>query len=57
MNRKYLVALLAVALVLVVFRVGYSLTQWGDSQDVDSWKLLGDTNKYVVTGHYSPTES
>jgi len=57
MNRKYLVALLAVALVLIVFRVGYSLTQWGDSQDVDSWKLLGDTNKYVVTGHYSPTES
>jgi hypothetical protein len=57
MNRKYLVALLAVALVLVVFRVGYSLTQWGDSQDVDSWKFLGDTNKYVGTGHYSPTES
>ena len=57
MNRKYLVALLAVALVLVVFRVGYSLTQWGDSQDVDSWKLLGDTNKYVVSGHYFPTDT
>lgn len=57
MNRKYLVALLVVALVLVVFRVGYSLTQWGDSQDVDSWKLLGDTNKYVVTGHYSPSDT
>ena len=57
MDHKYLVALLAVALVLVVFRVGYSLTQWGPWQDVDSWKLLGDTNKYVVTGHYSPTDT
>ena len=56
MNRKYVAALLAVALVLIVFRVGYSLTQWGDSQDVDQWRLLGDTHKYVITGHYSPNE-
>lgn len=55
MNRKYLAALLAVALVLIVLRVGYSLTQWGDSLDADQWKLLGDTNKYVVTGQYSPS--
>ena len=57
MNRRYLAVLLAVALVLIVFRVGYSLAQWGDSQDADQWKLLGDTNKYVITGHYSPREA
>jgi hypothetical protein len=55
LNRKYVAALLAITVVLVVFRVGYSLTVWGGSADPDPWKLLGDTNKYVVTGHYSPS--
>jgi hypothetical protein len=57
MNRKYLTVLLAVALVLIVFRWGYSLALWGDSLDADQWRLLGDTNKYVITGHYSPHET
>jgi hypothetical protein len=57
MDRKYVAALFIVALVLIVFRVGYSLVQWGDSQDPDPWKVLGDTNKYIVTGHYSPAET
>src|SRR5450756_2264259 len=56
MNRKYFAALFIVAVVLIVFRVGFSLVQWGDSQDPDPWKVLGDTNKYVITGHYSPSE-
>ena len=54
-NRKYVVALIAITVVLVVFRVGYSLAVWGGSVDPDPWKLLGDTNKYVITGHYSPS--
>jgi hypothetical protein len=54
-NRKYVVALIAITIVLVVFRVGYSLAVWGGSVDPDPWKLLGDTNKYVITGHYSPS--
>jgi len=41
--------------VLVVFRVGYSLSVWGGSVDPDPWRLIGDTNKYVVTGHYTPS--
>src|ERR1035437_6824876 len=53
-NRKYVVALIAITVVLVVFRVGYSLAVWGGSVDPDPWKLLGDTNRYVITGHYSP---
>ncbi|MGZ4863895.1 MAG: hypothetical protein ACXV5H_00290 [Halobacteriota archaeon] len=57
MNRKYFAALFIVAVVLIVFRVGYSLVQWGDSQDPDPWKVLGDTNKYVMTGHYSPSST
>src|SRR5665647_2307071 len=57
MNRKYFAALFIVAVVLIVFRVGFSLVQWGDSQDPDPWKVLGDTNKYVITGHYSPSET
>lgn len=57
MNRKYFAALFVVAVVLITFRVGYSLVQWGDSQDPDPWKVLGDTNKYVMTGHYSPSET
>ncbi|MGZ4926493.1 MAG: hypothetical protein ACXV4B_08595 [Halobacteriota archaeon] len=55
MNRKYVAALLAITVVLVIFRVGYSLAVWGGSVDPDPWKLLGDTNKYVITGHYSPS--
>ena len=55
MNRKYVVALIAITVVLVIFRVGYSVAAWGGSVDVDPWRLLGDTNKYVVTGHYSPS--
>ena len=55
LNRKYIVALIAITIVLVVFRVGYSLAVWGGSVDPDPWKLIGDTNKYVVTGHYSPS--
>jgi hypothetical protein len=54
-NRKYVVALIAITIVLVVFRVGYSLAVWGGSVDPDPWKLIGDTNKYVITGHYSPS--
>ena len=41
--------------MLVVFRVGYSLSVWGGSVDPDPWRLIGDTNKYVVTGHYAPS--
>ena len=44
-----------ITVVLVIFRVGYSVAAWGGSVDVDPWRLLGDTNKYVVTGHYSPS--
>ncbi|MGD0170689.1 MAG: hypothetical protein ABSB81_00970 [Halobacteriota archaeon] len=55
MNRKYVAALLVITVVLVIFRVGYSVAAWGGSVDVDPWRLLGDTNKYVVTGHYSPS--
>jgi hypothetical protein len=55
LNRKYIAALLAVTVVLVIFRVGYSHAVWGGSVDTDSWQLLSDTNKYVVTGHYSPS--
>jgi len=55
LNRKYVAALLAITVVLVIFRVGYSQAAWGGSVDVDPWKLLGDTNKYVVTAHYSPS--
>ena len=55
MNKKYLAALVAITIVLVVFRVGYSLSVWGGSVDPDPWRLIGDTNKYVVTGHYAPS--
>ena len=55
MNKKYLAALVAITIVLVVFRVGYSLSVWSGSVDPDPWMLLGDTSKYVVTGHYSPS--
>jgi len=55
LNRKYVAALLVITVVLVIFRVGYSVAAWGGSVDVDPWRLLGDTNKYVVTGHYSPS--
>ncbi|HYA32972.1 MAG TPA: hypothetical protein VEG65_03105 [Candidatus Bathyarchaeia archaeon] len=55
MNRKYVAALVAITLFLVVLRVGYSLAVWGGSVDPDPWKLIGDTNKYVVAGHYSPS--
>lgn len=55
MNKKYVAALVAITIVLIVFRVGYSLSVWGTSVDTDAWMLLGDTNKYVVTGHYSPS--
>lgn len=41
--------------MLVIFRVGYSQAVWGGSVDTDSWKLLSDTNKYVITAHYSPS--
>ena len=41
--------------MLIVFRVGYSLSVWSGSIDPDPWMLLGDTSKYVVTGHYSPS--
>jgi hypothetical protein len=54
-NRKYLAALLVITLVLVVFRVGLSLSAWGASLDPDPWKLIGDTNKYVATARYSPS--
>ena len=55
MEKKYVAALLAITIVLVVFRVGYSLSVWGGSVDPDPWRLIGDTNKYVVTGHYTPS--
>ena len=55
MDKKYVAALLAITIVLVVFRVGYSLSVWGGSVDPDPWRLIGDTNKYVVTGHYAPS--
>ena len=55
MNKKYLAALVAITIVLIVFRVGYSLSVWSGSIDPDPWMLLGDTSKYVVTGHYSPS--
>jgi hypothetical protein len=51
LNRKYVAALLAITVVLVIFRVGYSLAVWGGAADPDPWKLLGDTNKFVITGH------
>ncbi|MDD1720576.1 MAG: hypothetical protein LUP95_01135 [Euryarchaeota archaeon] len=56
MDRRYAAALLAVVVVLITVRVGYALTSWGDSVDQDPWKLLGDTNRYVITGHYSAGE-
>jgi len=55
LDKKYVAALLAITIVLVVFRVGYSLSVWGGSVDPDPWRLIGDTNKYVVTGHYAPS--
>jgi len=55
LDKKYVAALLAITIVLVVFRVGYSLSVWGGSVDPDPWRLIGDTNKYVVTGHYTPS--
>jgi hypothetical protein len=55
LNKKYLAALVAITIVLIVFRVGYSLSVWSGSIDPDPWMLLGDTSKYVVTGHYSPS--
>jgi hypothetical protein len=55
LEKKYVAALLAITIVLVVFRVGYSLSVWGGSVDPDPWRLIGDTNKYVVTGHYTPS--
>ncbi|MGZ4941743.1 MAG: hypothetical protein ACXV5P_05515 [Halobacteriota archaeon] len=57
MDRRYAAVLFAVVIVLITVRVSYSLTVWGDSVDPDPWKLLGDTNRYVVTGHYSPGEA
>jgi hypothetical protein len=55
LNKKYLAALVAITIVLIVFRVGYSLSVWCGSVDTDAWMTLGDTNKYVVTGQYSPS--
>lgn len=57
MDRRYAAALLAVVIVLVTVRAGYALAVWGDSVDPDPWKLLGDTHRYVITGHYSPGEA
>ncbi len=57
MDKRYAAVLLGVIIVLVTVRVGYGLAVWGDSVDPDPWKLLGDTHRYVITGHYSPKES
>jgi hypothetical protein len=48
MNRKYFAALFIVAVVLIVFRVGFSLVQWGDSQDPDPWKVLGPRTMELI---------
>ncbi|MGZ4902024.1 MAG: hypothetical protein ACXVI3_03040 [Halobacteriota archaeon] len=53
MDRRYAAALLAVVVVLITVRVGFALSLWGNSVDPDPWKLIGDTNQYVITGHYS----
>jgi len=57
LNKRYVAALLAVTIVLITLRIGYSLALWQGSVDPDPWKLIGDTSRYVLVGHYSPNET